>query len=105
MKHLFFAAFIILLASCKKDKSPAESTPAFNKNLISVTAPGQTDWAMFYANGHKLLSFKDNNMSVSYKPGVPFSAKKTISGNVHEYKNAVQDAQGRVVKLERFVSG
>ena len=85
MKHLFFAAFIILLASCKKDKAPTESTPAFNKNLISVTTSGQAEWAMFYASGHKLVSFKDNNMSVSYKPGVPFSAKKTMSGNVHEF--------------------
>jgi uncharacterized protein (UPF0333 family) len=105
MKHLFFAAFIILLASCKKDKSPAESTPAFKKNLISVSAPGQSEWNMFYTNDRKLLSFSNNEMNVTYKPGIPFSAKKTQSGYLHEYKNAVQDAQGRVTKLERFVSG
>lgn len=44
-------------------------------------------------------------MSVTYKPGIPFSAKKTALGSVSEYKNAVQDAQGRVTRLDRFVAG
>ena len=76
MKHLLFISFIIMFVSCKKDKAPAELTPAFNKNLISVSAPGQTEWTMFYTNDRKLLSFSNNEMKVTYKPGVPFSAKK-----------------------------
>jgi hypothetical protein len=106
MKKLFFLIAIVAAASsCKKDKTTADSTPAFKKNLVSVETPGQSEWTMFYANDHKLLSFTDNNMSVTYKPGIPFYARKTVSGNLHEYKNAVQDAQGRVIRLERYVSG
>jgi hypothetical protein len=106
MKHLFFIiALTALLASCKKDKTSAESTSPFKKNLVTVTVPGQSDWNMLYANDQKLLSFSNNEMKVAYKPGVPFSAKKTQSGFVHEYQNAVQDAQGRIIKLDRYSSG
>lgn len=103
MKHLFFASFIILLASCKKDKAPSELTPAFNKNLISVTSVGQNEWNLFYSSNHKLLSFSSGTRTISYKPGVPFSAKEVEAGlpNV-EYKNSVQDANGRVVKLDYY---
>lgn len=106
MKQLSILMLILsVLAGCKKDNTTTVVTPSFNKNLITVTTPGQSEWTMFYANDHKLVSFSNNEMNVSYKPGVPFSAKKTAGGFVHEYKNAVQDAQGRVTKLDRFVSG
>ena len=104
-KVLFIVAIAAFASSCKKDKTTADVTPSFNKNLIAVTTPGQSEWAMFYSNDHKLVSFSNNEMNVSYKPGVPFSAKKTAGGFVYEFKNAVQDAQGRVTKLDRFVSG
>lgn len=107
MKKLFYLIAISVFAiSCKKDKNaPADTASFFKKNLIAVASPGQSEWTMFYANDRKLLSFKNNEMSVTYKPGIPFSAKKTALGSVSEYKNAVQDAQGRVTKLDRFVSG
>jgi len=106
MKKLFFLIVVVAVASsCKKDKTATDLTPSFNKNLIAVTTPGQSEWTMFYANDHKLVSFSNNEMNVSYKPGIPFSAKKTAGGSVHEYKNAVQDAQGRITKLDCFVSG
>lgn len=106
MKRLvLFVLLAAFFGSCKKDKAPADTISAFKKNLISVSAPGQSEWTMFYANDRKLLSFSNNEMSVSYKPGIPFSAKKTALGSVSEYKNAVQDAQGRVTKLERYKSG
>jgi hypothetical protein len=104
-KVLFFVALAAFASSCKKDKTTADVTTSFKKNLVAVETPGQSEWTMFYANDHKLLSFANNDMSVIYKPGIPFSARKTMSGNLHEYKNAVQDAQGRVVKLDRYVSG
>lgn len=106
MKKIFLVLLVAAFASsCKKDKTTTDATPSFSKNLIAVTTPGQSEWTMFYANDHKLVSFSNNEMNVSYKPGVPFSAKRTASGFVHEYKNAVQDAQGRVTKLDHFVSG
>ncbi|RXK58782.1 hypothetical protein ESA94_15440 [Lacibacter luteus] len=107
MKKLLFIAAIALLSSCKKEKTegPSEQTPLFTKNLISVTAPGMSEWAMFYSNDRKLMSFTNTDMKVSYKPGIPFSAKKAASGFLHEYQNAVQDAQGRVTKLDRYNSG
>ena len=105
MKKVFFIVAVAALTSCKKDNTTTDVTPSFSKNLIAVTTPGQSEWAMFYSNDHKLLSFSNNEMNVSYKPGVPFSAKKTASGFVHEYKNAIQDAQGRVIKLDRYNSG
>lgn len=107
MKKLFYLFAISAFAiSCKKDNNaPAETASLFKKNLITVTTPGQSEWTMFYANDRKLLSFSNNEMSVTYKPGIPFSAKKTAFGSVSEYKNAVQDAQGRVTKLDRFVAG
>ncbi len=105
MKQLMFVAVIYLFSSCKKDKAPADTISAFKKNLVSVSAPGQSEWTMFYANDRKLLSFSNNEMKVTYKPGVPFSAKKTALGSVSEYKNAVQDAQGRVTRLDRFNAG
>jgi hypothetical protein len=106
MKKVFFIVAITAFASsCKKDKTTAEGTTSFEKNLVTVTIPGQSEWNMFYANDHKLLSFSNNEMTVSYKPGVPFSAKKTAAGIVHEYQNAVQDVQGRILKLDRYNSG
>lgn len=106
MKRVFFVIAIIAVASsCKKDKATVDVAPSFKKNLISVAAPGMNEWAMFYTNDHKLISFANTEMKVSYKPGVPFSAKKTASGFLHEYQNAVQDAQGRVTKLDRYNSG
>ena len=106
MKRAFIIVAIAAFASsCKKDKTTTDGTPSFSKNLITVTAPGQSEWTMFYANDQKLLSFSNNEMKVAYKPGVPFSAKKTASGFVHEYQNAVQDAQGRILKLDRYNSG
>lgn len=104
-KALFIVAIATLAISCKKDKTPADTVSSFKKNLVAVTLPGQSDWAMLYSNDQKLLSFSNNEMKVSYKPGVPFSAKKTASGFVHEYQNAVQDALGRVTKLDRYNSG
>ena len=106
MKRLLL--FILLAAfasSCKKERTATEQSSSFAKKIVAVTAPGQSEWAMFYSNDHKLLSFSNNEMKVTYKPGVPFSAKKTALGLVSEYKNAVQDAQGRVVALERYSSG
>lgn len=104
-KVLFSLAVIALVSSCKKDRESAGTQPAFKKNLVTVKAAGQTEWSMLYSNDQKLFSFSNNSMTVSYKPGVPFSAKKTASGEVHEYKNAVQDAQGRVIRLDRYVGG
>lgn len=106
MKKVFLVVVIAALASsCKKDKAAADTMPLFKKNLIAVSAPGQSEWNIFYSNDRKLLSFSNNEMNVTYKPGVPFTAKKTQSGFVHEYKNAVQDALGRVTKIDRFVAG
>lgn len=106
MKQLLFLFAIASFgSSCKKERTGMEQTSAFTKNLITVSAPGQSEWTMFYASDHKLLSFTNTEMKVTYKPGVPFSAKKTASGFLHEYQNAVQDAQGRVTKLDRYNSG
>jgi hypothetical protein len=104
MKKLFYLFAIGAFAiSCKKDKTGNETAVSFNKNLISIATPGQGEWNMFYANNHKLLSFSAGGRSISYKPGVPFSAKKTETGFANvEYKNSVQDANGRVIKLDYY---
>ncbi|QNA45269.1 hypothetical protein [Lacibacter sediminis] len=107
MKKLFYLIAVSAFAiSCRKDSSaPVETASMFKKNLIEVTAPGQSEWTMFYANDRKLLLFTNNEMSVTYKPGIPFSAKKTAFGSISDYKNAVQDAQGRVTRIDRYNSG
>ncbi|QNA45267.1 hypothetical protein [Lacibacter sediminis] len=104
MKKIFFIVAIVAFASsCKKDKTAPEAAVLFNKNLVSMTSPGQGEWNMFYTNNHRLLSFSAGTRTINYKPGVPFSAKKTEAGLANvEYKNSVQDANGRVIKLDYY---
>lgn len=100
---LLFTAIVAFISSCKKEKTVTETTTYFSKNLINVTSPGQGEWNMFYAKNHRLLSFSAGSRTINYKPGVPYSAKKMESGleNV-EYKNSVQDANGRVIKIDYY---
>ncbi len=102
--------FILLLAiagavfsSCKKAKIKEGETPVFKKNLVALKPEGESKWLFYYNDNQHLLSFTSISRTVSYKPGVPFSAKKIELGFPNEdFKNAVQDAAGRLVKLDAY---
>lgn len=105
MKHLvvLLAISAAIFSSCKKNRLKENQPPVFNKNLVAFKPEGEGQWSFFYNSNHQLLSFTSISRTINYKPGTPFSAKKLEQGFANvEFKNAVQDATGRVTKLEAY---
>ncbi|QNA45268.1 DUF4595 domain-containing protein [Lacibacter sediminis] len=108
MKQLLIAiSAMLVFASCKKGNDPVQKTEPpvqeFKKKLKTLNNSSNFNRSFNYNAERRILSITTNsNSSTSFIQGADFSVKTQSQNDIYELKNTTQNADGRIVKAERF---
>ena len=96
----------VLSTACKKSKDESLQ-PVVTKNLVEMNLSNGVQWKFDYNSSGRLTNAISKYTNTFYQQQLPFLLKHTYlnSGDVYEFRNAVKNADGRIISADRFYNG